>query len=418
MAAQPPGRYDNDFTEGVHEPDRLRNVPRWMQPDGSSEADVNYDFMNGDAPRGEGGGGKRRAGTRKRAAGEGPAPAGMDDDFEKFFEQAFGGGDNNTASSAASSSFSSFSSGSDVHEGPPPRRGAKRQKESEAEEDDGVQEPMQEHVLVDLDITRIVNGETIRTSAKEREILRNAEKRAPEDEVKGGESPEEFYERCRRQMDTGNEPDAFDTDGGRLAGATALHMNCKLCRHARKRSVDMNRQFFDAYEQMINLEDEKLGYTTGAQLYIEMAAVFNAAQKQIHRDHGEAFFVTAEEVGRHFKYHDFSSAPRLILEQLVATRECLNKQRGFNFGAVRSMDPRSTAERATWQVNNTKMYMASQKHYLTLLGHFCNARHILNLNKPWLRMSGPPDADAGKREKSRHLTGAPLQGKFTSAFVE
>ena len=430
MAQQQPGRFDNDFTDApdAHEPDRFRNVPRWMRGDGD---DINYDFMDGQRPGADDDERPRRRQTgRKRAAGGAPPPPSTgafgdgDDDFAKFFEDAFG----DPFATNEDTSSSSFSAPSELHEstGGDERipRGAraprgKRQKRSnsppaggefDVDDKEYKMERGVNFVGQDLDAARVLNGETLRTSAREREVLRAAAEQAPE-AVGGatGEGAEQFYQRCRKMMEGDDDEDAFDTDGGRLAHETARHTQCKLCRYASMRSTEIDPKFANAFDMMSDVELEKLGYAHFAQICREMRVVFNAQQQTIRNNHGEAFFVTTEEVATHFLDHDISNPLRLIGEQVTALRHILRTGRKYIFG--------NADGRNFWNSPKTKMFLATQKQYKDFVVAFTIMRQQLNIQQPWTKMRAPAPPGANKT-KSRHLTGAPAEGRFTSPFVQ
>ena len=410
--------------------DPMRDVPRWMRPgaDHDSEASDHYAFMEGRHP-----GQEREGGRRKRAApGRGAARPSSPDNagFANFFADAFGDAFDDGSGSA---SASSMSDPSEYHESAGGGRGRqqrprKRQKqapaggadEGEAEadamggefENDAKEFKMEKgvnYVGKDLDVTRMLNGETLRTSAREKEALRAAAAAEVLDDAEFGEGPDAFYQRCRNMMVGDDDDDAFDCTDHAMADETKKHAACKLCRYAGMRSAEIDAQFQNAFDMMCDVELEKYGYAHFAQICREMRIVFNSQQQAIKSNHGEAFFVTTDEVARHFLNHDISNPLRLIGEQVFILRDVLRKGRKFIFGDADG--------RNFWNSPKTKVFLATQKQYKDLVFAFSVMRQQLNLQQPWTKMRAPLPP-GGNRQKSRHLTGAPVDGRFTNQYVK
>ena len=428
-------RHEHDFTDDDPDahvrPDPMAGVPRWMRADVEQDSEMSDDFAflggrDPQQPRG-GGGGKRK---RQNNGDWQPSGGGRErerereeDDAEADFMNNFG--DGNTTSSGGGTTASSFSSmPSEIHE--PPGGGRGRRKKGgafESDDKDYKKEKGIHFVAKDFDVSRVLNGETLRASKREKEFVKNLGNppSTPGSDQQGGgaqpggrdtaDGPEAFYQRCKKMAEgDDNDEEAFDTDGGRLDPQMRQHINCPLCKYASVGSSQVDRDFMNAFELMTDLEIEKYGYAHNVVLHREMRDVFNAHQQMIlERGGTNVIFVTAEEVTLHFMHHEICNPLRLIGEQVIYLRDTLRRARPGLFGTANDED--------FWNKPAQKQFLAVQKQFKDFVLCFTAMRAQMNIQAPWIKMRSPANMGGRTGKPSRHLAGAPQRGKFTNEFM-
>jgi hypothetical protein len=253
-------------------------------------------------------------------------------------------------------------------------------------------------------VSRLISGQDIKTNDKEKACLRDFDKQINDrmDNPLLGE--DDFKTKFR---DTYSKIEMAQNRNAE----TALHLNCELCRHCSVGSREMDPQFYNAYELMVDLDREKICYASDWQIFHEMAMVFNTEQSYIKENGGKFFFVTTEHVKTHFLYHDSSNPLRTLNEQLHNLREIRRTGTRHVFGRARG--------RSYWNTPKTKLLLQVMKQEQAVLNNVAVVRSQINAGYLSVsHMRAPNKPSGGNNGKaSRHLTGATAAPRFGSTFL-
>lgn len=270
----------------------------------------------------------------------------------------------------------------------------------------------------DLDTARVLMGEYIRSTEKEKERLKRLEEQrnaddAPDDDdaaLEGGVAADrDAKQNCRRMI----VDDCYDyEDAASSAGDKALldkHERCRLCRYLSMRTSNDASDFQNAYDSMVDLDYRAYGYMHDAQLFKEMCIIFNTMQRMVRDKGGFFFLITVEEVATHFREHNITNHLRELGELKLTVRNVIRKGRSYLFGKADQRD--------FWNSPKTKTFFSGVKILDSLIKGFTSARREMD----YLMANG--GANSFQRSKasssqSRHLHGARVPGRFENNYTK
>ena len=263
----------------------------------------------------------------------------------------------------------------------------------------------------DLNHSKIINGEMIKTTQKEIDNIKKLELEWDK-KKKGLDMSKGICEGADNdKTQNNNNFDYYDRDditGKETKDLINTHLRCRLCKHVSIRGADTDPEFTNAYEAMVDLDIEKYGYCTDAQLFEEMKDVFNTQQRFVKENGGKYFFVTLEEVSNHFRDHDISNPLRAIGEPVTYLREILRKGRNHMFGVA------GKHKRKFWNSTKTKLFLQVLKQYQSLNKEFSLTRSFVKqTNGKGTGMTVKQDV----KKASRHATGAPPDRRFGTQYI-
>ena len=304
-----------------------------------------------------------------------------------------------------------------------------------------------DYVGKDLYLSKLISGEALKTTDRQKKLIEDFTNfgigdGSLTDELNNPDVDEEENARRRyRQMishkDRSGNPanaaqndvdfegldmDCGDDDYGEgnaqdIKQNALMHLNCKLCQHTSIQADAMDKDFYDAYTAVQELDFEKTCYAHDAQIFKEMAVVFNAHQKYI-KDNGGSnyFFLTPDEMRNHFMWHDTSNPLRHLNMELKELKEIRKNGRQHLFGRAKN-------GRKFWNESKTKLFLSVLKAEQGLINNIALLRHQMNMNprgaQEWKGGRGSGKGKmitGGGNLVSRHLNGAAKQGRYNNEY--
>jgi len=308
-------------------------------------------------------------------------------------------------------------------------RGRRGGGEDEAEEADMFEEKDKDFkkekgikfVSEDFNVAQALNGETMRTSARERTFLENLASGAVNLADLGtgdgnmNDGPEGFYQRWQAMAQGDKDDDAFDNGGSgrpkRPDPGIREHMDCVLCDMTSSSGAKMDSDTWNSLEMMMDIKSDKIGYAHNVAIFRHMRDAWNTNQTRM-RDRGEknVRFLSTAEIRNHYLMHDTTDPLLLMNEQVTYLRDASRRARRSIFGRADG--------REFWNYAANKEWLKTQKQYKDFLLCFAAMRAHMNSQPTALKMRAPLSAALGTGKVSRHMVGAPQRGRYTSEFIK
>jgi len=280
----------------------------------------------------------------------------------------------------------------------------------------------------DLSLSKVLGGEYMKTSAKQKKMIedfnnmncnddgedgcnlqdKNTYKNMIDDLMDCDDANDEDNDQFINNKDDDDDEDDDDNDE-RIRNKIKKHMGCRLCKHTSVRFSDMDPDFVDAYKDITRLDREKVCFAHDPEIFNQMTMLFNTKQRFVKKNGGYHFFVTPEEIMTHFKYHDTSNPLRPLNELLLEAREIRRRGRKYLFGKANGQK--------YWNQSKTKMYFMAAKQEQTLINNIAILRSQMLMgldNDHGLFRGSGNKADISK--PSRHMTSGGKKGKFSLEF--
>ena len=193
--------------------------------------------------------------------------------------------------------------------------------------------------------------------------------------------------------------------------ALKKHTHCLLCTHASMTTEEVDRDFMNAYQMIVDLDIAKHGLTSDLQLFKEMKLLFNTQQRLVKQQGGRWFFLTVQEISEHFREHDISNPLRPIGERIKGLEEIMRRGSKYIFGESNG--------RKYWNEQYSKLYLSVLNHHRidTNLYRDTRASMVASGWNPRSTVGGVLSKTKNPLAGQRHMTGADADRRYGSRYV-